>query len=151
MGYVQNITRLLMISLHTWVTKNITCTSTTETPFLSLGGTQLYFFQCFQSSAFPRISAVSSFPLSNQREREMRKKNAYKITLIHNRASERNAEKLLTKNIPNRAPALRTSELWASCAVHTFILLTSGVLNGNNLAWGIHILHRCYFLLDLAR
>ena len=70
-----------------------------------------------------------------------------------NRASEseRNAEKLLTKNIPNRASALRTSEQWASCAVHSFILLTSGVLNGNNLVCGMHFLHRCYFLLEVAR
>ena len=40
------------------------------------------FCQCFQSSAFLRISAVSSFPHSNQREREKcGKKIAYKITL----------------------------------------------------------------------
>ena len=37
-----------------------------------------FFFQYFQSSAFLRISAVSSF---NQREREKCGKNAYKITL----------------------------------------------------------------------
>ena len=70
-----------------------------------------FFFQCFQSSAFLRISAVSSFPHSNQRER-----NAEKKCLENNlnRASERNAEKLHTKNIPNtsdRASAPRTSEL----------------------------------------
>ena len=47
-----------------------------------------------------RISAVSSF---NQREREMRKKC---LQNNPNRASEINAEKLLTKNIPNRASAL---------------------------------------------
>ena len=66
-----------------------------------------FFFQCFQSSAFLRISAVLSFPHSNQRER-----NAGKKCLQNNpnRASERNAEEVLTKNIPNRASALRTSE-----------------------------------------
>ena len=62
--------------------------------------------QCFQSSAFLRISAVSSFPHSNQRER-----NAEKKCLQNNlnRASERNAETFLT--IPNRASSPRTSEL----------------------------------------
>ena len=64
------------------------------------------------------------------REREMRKKC---LQNNPNRASERNAEKLLT--IPNRASSSQTSELWVSCAVHTFILLTSAVLNGNNLVW----------------
>ena len=49
------------------------------------------FIQCFQSFAFLRISAVPSF---NQREREMRKKC---LQNNPNRASERNAEKLLTK------------------------------------------------------
>ena len=102
------------------------------------------FFQCFQSSAFLRISAVPSF---NQREREMRKKC---LQNNPNRASERNAEKLLTKNIPNRASALWTSELWASWAVRTFIFLTSGVLNDKQ-SCGIHFLHRCYFLLEVAR
>ena len=33
-----------------------------------------FFFQCFQSSAFLRISAVSNFPHSNQRERNAVKK-----------------------------------------------------------------------------
>ena len=37
-----------------------------------------FFFQCFQSSAFLRISAVSSF---SQREREKCGKYTYKITL----------------------------------------------------------------------
>ena len=66
------------------------------------------FFQCFQSSAFLRISAVWSFPHSNQRERNAEKKC---LQNNPNRASERNAEKLLTKNIPNRASALRTSKV----------------------------------------
>ena len=60
-----------------------------------------FFFQCFQSSAFLRISAVPSF---NQREREKCGKKCLQNN--PNRASERNAEKLLTKNIPNRASAL---------------------------------------------
>ena len=30
-------------------------------------------------------------------------------------------------------------------------LRTSGVLNGNKLAWGMPFLHRCYFLLEVAR
>ena len=41
-----------------------------------------FFFQCFQSSAFLRISAVLSFPHFNQRKIERNAgKNAYKITL----------------------------------------------------------------------
>ena len=80
---------------------------------------KIFLFQCFQSSAFLRISTISSFPdflHSIQREREMREKNAYKITLT---VTERNAEKLLTKK--------------KSLTVCTFILLTSGVLDGNKL------------------
>ena len=93
---------------------------------------------------FPQFRALRTLI----KEREMRKKC---LQNNPNRASERNEEKLFTKNIPNRASALQTSEQWASCAVHTFILLTSGVLNGNNLAWGMPFLHRCYFLLEVAR
>ena len=51
------------------------------------------FFQCFQSSAFLGLSAVSSFN-QREREREMRKKC---LQNNPNRASERNAEKMLTK------------------------------------------------------
>ena len=40
-----------------------------------MGILRIFFFQCFQSSAFLRISAVSSF---NQRERE-RQRNAVKM------------------------------------------------------------------------
>ena len=49
-----------------------------------------YFFQCFQSSAFLRISEVSSFSHSNYRERNA-EKNAYKITLTeHQREMQKN-------------------------------------------------------------
>ena len=102
------------------------------------------------ASNLPHFCGFPHFPNSNQRERNAEKKY---LQNNPNRASERNAEKLLTKNIPYsyRASAPWTSEQWASCAVHTFILLTSGVLNGNNLVWGMHFLHRCYFLLEVAR
>ena len=63
----------------------------------------------------------------------MQKKKCLQNNL--NRASERNVDTFLT--IPNRASSPQTSELWASCAVHTFILLTSAVLNGNNLVWRV--------------
>ena len=103
------------------------------------------FFQCFQSSAFLQFRAFRTLI----RERE----KCWKKCLQNNPngASERNAEKWLTKNIPNRASAPLTSEPWASCAVHTFISLTSGVLNGNILLWRMRFLHQCYFLLDVAR
>ena len=106
-----------------------------------------FFFQCFQYSAFLRIYAVSSFPHSNQRERNA-EKIAYKITLTE---PQTEIGKMAHKNIHNRASAPWTSELWASCAVHTFILLTSGVLNGNNLLWRMRFLHRCYYLLEVGR
>ena len=54
-----------------------------------------YFFQCFQSSAFLRISEVSSFSHSNYRERNA-EKNAYKITLTeHQREMQKNCLHLL--------------------------------------------------------
>ena len=53
------------------------------------------FLMCFQSSRFLRISAVSSFPHSYEREREMQKKNAYKITLTEpQREMRKNCEPL---------------------------------------------------------
>ena len=66
-----------------------------------------FFFQCFQSSAFLRISAVSSFLHSIQRERNA-ETNAYKITLTEpEREMQKNCSQ---KNIPNRASAQLTSE-----------------------------------------
>ena len=53
-----------------------------------------FYFQCFQSSAFVRISAVSSF---NQREREKCGKNAYKITLTE-------PQKEMRKNCSQKYP-----------------------------------------------
>ena len=102
------------------------------------------FSQCFQSSA---VSSFPHFPHSNQRERNG-EKNAYKITLTEPLREMRN---IAHKNILNRASCPGASEQWAPCAVHTFILLTSGVLNGNNLVSRMHFLHRCYFLLEVAR
>ena len=58
---------------------------------------------------------------------------------------------VILENNPNRASAPQTSELWASCTVLTFILLTSAVLNGKNLVWRMHFLHRCYFMLEASR
>ena len=98
-----------------------------------------FFFQCFQSSAFGNFLQFRAFR-TLIREREMREKNAYKITLVD---PQREMRKIAHKNIPNRASAPRTSKLWASCAVHTFILLTSSVLNGNNFFRG------CIFCFDV--
>ena len=88
------------------------------------------------------LSALST--LLSERERNT-EKNAYKITLTE---PQREMRKIAHKNIPNRASAPQTSK---QCAVHTFILLTSGILNGSSLVWGMHFLHRCYFLLEVAR
>ena len=61
------------------------------------------FFQCFQPSAFLRISAVSSFPHSNQRERNA-EKNAYKITLTE---PQREMRKNGSQKISLTEPQLR--------------------------------------------
>ena len=85
-----------------------------------------FFFQCFKTAAFLQISTVSSFLHSNQRERN-EGKNAYKITLTEPQREMR--EKLLT-NISPTEPQLREPLNSERHAVHTFIILTSGVLNG---------------------
>ena len=57
-----------------------------------------FFFQCFQSSAFLRISAVPSFN-QREREREMRKKC---LQNNPNRASERNCSQKISLTEPQR-------------------------------------------------
>ena len=88
-----------------------------------------FFFQCFQSSTFLRISAVSSF---NQREREKCGKNAYKITLTEpQREMRKNCSQKISLTEPQVCEPLNC-EGHGQCTLSFF--LTSGVLNGNNLA-----------------
>ena len=74
--------------------------------------------QCFQSSAFLQFLAFRTLI----REREMREKNAYKITLIE---PQREMRKTAHKNIPKRAssPPSLDCERHAQCTVSFCLLL----------------------------